>query len=90
VFDYQSLSNRSRELFTDLAKAGQIPEGKPEETPSTKGTFRLDGSKAEKELGLKCTLYYSQDAPSLHIDIAKEQMIKETMDQFIALGVVKA
>jgi hypothetical protein len=54
VFDYQSLTNRTRELFPDLAKADQIPVGKPEDTPASKGTFRLDGSKAEKELGLKC------------------------------------
>lgn len=54
AFDYQSLANRSRELFPDLAKADQIPLGNPEDTPSTKGTFKLDGSKAEKELGLKC------------------------------------
>ena len=56
IFDYQSLANRSRELFPDLAKADKIPVGKPEETPSSKGTFKLDGSKAEKELGLKCEL----------------------------------
>lgn len=53
-YDHQLLANRARELFPELAKAGQIPVGNPEDTPSSKGVFKLDGSKAEKELGLKC------------------------------------
>lgn len=36
--DYQILANTARELFPDLAKAGVIPFGKPEEKPSTEET----------------------------------------------------
>jgi len=52
--DYQILANTARELFPDLAKAGVIPFGKPEEKPSTEETYTIDGSKAERKLGLQC------------------------------------
>jgi hypothetical protein len=53
-FDYQILANTARKNFPELKE--HIPLGKPNEpTPLTKGSYALDGSKAERELGIKCT-----------------------------------
>lgn len=57
-FDCQLLANRARELFPELAKAGVIPLGDPKNTPSASGSYLLDGSKAERELGIKCMSWF--------------------------------
>jgi nucleoside-diphosphate-sugar epimerase len=52
-FDYQILANTAGKNFPQLKE--HIPLGKPNEpTPLTKGSYALDGSRAERELGIKC------------------------------------
>jgi hypothetical protein len=52
-FDYQTFVNIARKNFPELKE--HIPVGKPDEpTPLTKGSYALDGSKAERELDIKC------------------------------------
>ncbi|ORX39572.1 hypothetical protein BD324DRAFT_575517 [Kockovaella imperatae] len=76
AFAPQALANRARELYPDLAKAGIIPVGEPDNTPSKDGAFKLDGSKAERELGIKYTTV--------------DEMIKDTIEQMKKIGAIKA
>ncbi|ORY24071.1 hypothetical protein BCR39DRAFT_547996 [Naematelia encephala] len=76
-FDYQQFANIARKLYPELDKAGVIPLGNPEDCPSEKGTYTLDTTKAERELGIK-------------FDHTKEEMIKQVVDQIVALGAASA
>lgn len=60
-FDFQELANRARELYPDLAAKGIIPLGDPEDLPSSKGKYTLDGSLATKELGIQCEKAFHAD-----------------------------
>ena len=53
-YDNQIFANALRAVRPDLD--AYIPLGTPEDTPSSKGTYKVDSSKAAKELGLNCEL----------------------------------
>lgn len=52
VPDNRSLANRTRELFPDLAKKDVVPLAG--DYPTEAGTYTLDASEAERELGTHC------------------------------------
>ena len=68
-FDFEELADIAESEYPDIA----IPKG-TDDHPGQK-TFRLDGSKAVKELGIKY--------------LTKKQLVTDTVDQFVKLGALK-
>ena len=65
IFDYQTIANIARKLRPDLHDA--IPLGDPKDTPSFNGgTYTIDCSKVQKELGIKCGLGRARSHSAQH------------------------
>ena len=55
MYDLELIACIVEKKRPDLAERGVVPRHEPEgKTPSSKGTYRLDTTKASKELGMKC------------------------------------
>jgi hypothetical protein len=92
LYDFQQLANRAREIAPQYVES--IPVGKPNELVSQKGCYTLDASKAERELGIKCESQSSYTRVRIFADflpdISEDQMIKDVLEQFAAIGAIKA
>lgn len=74
-FDWELLAKEARQYRPDLdASIPNVPKDK--QTPVEQGTYTIDTSKAEKELGFK--------------RIPREKMVKDTLAQLETLGAFRA
>ena len=73
-FDWELLAKDARKARPDLdASIPEVAEDK--KTPVDQGTYTIDTSKAEKDLGFK--------------NVARETMVKDVLAQFETLGALK-
>lgn len=91
-FDWELLAKDGRKLRPDLdASIPYVAEDK--KTPVDQGTYSIDTSKAEKDLGYKRE---SPPSPILAVvmwliwtGISRETMVKDVLAQFETLGALK-
>jgi hypothetical protein len=92
-FDWELLAREGRQYRPDLdASIPYVTEDK--KTPVEQGTYSIDTSKAEKDLGYKRKhmIYHIMHIRSLRLNLAgisRETMVRDVLKQFETLGALK-
>ena len=66
VTDYDTIAAVAVKLRPDLQAAGKIPSHLTEGNPLSKGCYKIDSTKAQRELGITCKLFSLSSGPTLN------------------------